>query len=175
VTTRGNRTNYFYGNIFGFRQNERDVRLDFFNDSGTQYDSTDISRFPENRVSNPNFVPGYIYRDWTLQDWRGVAELSFLKITFPEDSSQTPLVQQKLFVQPNPSQGHTCISFASDYIGMVDVRVFSESGQLVQTFQSLKLNHLWESDFGQQGIPVGTYFLYVRAGEEVLSGKWVKI
>jgi len=106
----------------------------------------------------------------TMQTLSGQDTLYLVKATgiLPHNPAASDL---KIF--PNPGQGQSLVSFNSQYIGSISIRLFDPSGTLV--LSEAIVSQGGSHQMAIAGLGKGMYFIQVVSGQECLTGKLISV
>lgn len=78
------------------------------------------------------------------------------------------------FNHPNPFSFATAIVYELDQPGNVNLKIFNQTGQLIETLvDEWQPKGKHEKRWQAEGLPVGIYFFRINAGNQVFSGKMI--
>ncbi len=70
---------------------------------------------------------------------------------------------------PNPTSGEFKLQIESEYVGQVQVKVISTSGQILQNILLTKTNDFEEKDISLTNLPTGIYIISIKMSDKVIN------
>jgi len=126
--------------------------------------------------SNPqrdNFIASkYLIQAYSNESYKNATHFGFMKlVNEPTANPNTSALHlrakdSRLKVYPNPVHDFAELSFTSNYTGIVGIRIFNATGQVINKTESYKsrLSFSHSSDFTR--LNTGMYFVRIDAGNE---------
>lgn len=165
------------GDITQFAENTDQLycEMDSLSTLTLKFDMSGISALGKNKVRDYIFVSVGRYVDSNPND-NSDGNYSLLRNTGNDPSRSLPL-QYKLYTNyPNPFNPMTLIKYDIKYSGLVKVRIFNATGQLVtELVNEIQNAGSYEVAFDGSGLASGVYFYKLEAGDFAESKKMVLI
>lgn len=123
---------------------------------------------------NPDeFLPGYTFHLWSHQFNVQTFDILRQSLHF-QDSTQMMGKPDALAILPNPSSNLVCLRYESPSFGLLNIDIFNESGQCLESFKRPKTDRVWEMTY-HANFPAGLYFVRIRmGGKNAVVQRWVK-
>lgn len=70
--------------------------------------------------------------------------------------------QNRVFIHPNPNNGHVTIEVYDDYTGFIDIQIINALGQVIKQLQITKQEEILEKELDLKQLIPGLYFIFFK-------------